>query len=227
MMRMLLESAAPGQRRLGSWTSVSVGVHGAIVGAAIWLTVAPPPSGPIRMDPTVLPRWVHPVPEPPPAQRPVAAGRPVPRPGRVDIPPVSIPRITFPDVIPSITSNADFPASRIFGDPNGTSIRPVSDAPFESGQVEQIVRPRVGNPNPVYPATLRSANVEGDVRVRFIVDTLGRVEPRSVEIRETTHALFADAVRDWLRRTRYEPATIGGQPVRQLVEQRVGFTLRR
>jgi hypothetical protein len=69
--------------------------------------------------------------------------------------------------------------------------------------------------------------VEGDVVARFVVDTLGRVEPGSIAILAATHALFAAEVRAWLSRTRYRPAEYEGRVVRQLVEQRIGFALRR
>ena len=226
MMHVLLESAAPAQARLSHWTSASVVVHGGIIVAALWLTLASPiePDGPphayemVYRAPLVTP----------PEVRPTTAVISAPPFGAITIPAVAVPRITFPDFIPSAQSSADFPASRIFGDSRGSSLHPTgSRDPLTSEQVEQVVRPRIDNPSPAYPSQLRSASVEGDVLVRFVVDTLGRVEPRSVEIREATHALFGDAVRNWIQRTRYEPATAAGQRVRQLVEQRVGFTLRR
>lgn len=225
MMHVLLESAAPAPRRLVSWTSGSVVIHGAIVGAALWLTLAPQIAtmAPSRAEDLV---YVRPDAEPPLVDHAAIRLAPVPR-GPIYIPAVAVPRVAFPDYIPTIESRADFPASATFGDRPGTSTQPTSDQPFAFDQVEQIVRPRAGNPSPTYPTQMRSAGVEGDVLVRFVVDTLGRVEPRSVEIRETTHSLFAGAVREWLMRTRYDPATIAGRPVRQLVEQRVGFTLRR
>jgi TonB family protein len=93
--------------------------------------------------------------------------------------------------------------------------------------VERPVVPRADNASPAYPASLRAAGLEGDVLVRFVVDTSGRVELSSIGIVQATHPLFAEAVRRWLTRTRYTPAEVAGRPVRQLVEQRVGFTLRR
>ena len=74
---------------------------------------------------------------------------------------------------------------------------------------------------------LRSASIEGEVLVRFVVDNQGRVEAASIRILETTHSAFADAVRRWLLRSRYAPAEVAGRPVRQLVEQRVSFALLR
>jgi TonB family protein len=226
MMHVLLESAAPAPRRLVSWTSASVAAHGAVVGLALWVTLAPEiaTSAPPRAEDVV---YVRPDVQAQRVERPIVRNASIPRLGAITIPAVAAQRITFPDVIPSVASSADFPATILFGDRGGTSTDPASDRPFESSQVERVVRPRPGNPTPAYPSQLRSANVEGNVLVRFVVDTLGRVEPSSVEVRGYTHALFADAVREWLRRTRYDPATIADQPVRQLVEQRVGFTVRR
>lgn len=226
MMRVLLESGAPAQARLMSWTSASVVIHGAIVALGIALTARVIDQRDVE-ELTIIDAWPSPMPEPIREAAPAFPGAVVPHVGAINIPPVAVPRITFPDLVPSVSSSSDFPASVIFGDPVGTSTRPVPGQPYEPSQVERTVRPSAGNPSPAYPSTLRSAGVEGDVLVRFVVDTLGTVEPRSVEIREFTHAAFADAVRDWLRRTRYDPASIGGRPVRQLVEQRVGFTLRR
>jgi len=78
---------------------------------------------------------------------------------------------------------------------------------------------------PVYPGVLRRAGVEGQVVVRFVVDTLGRVEAESVEVREASHAPFADAVREVMPRLRFRPATAGGRRVRQLVEMPFEFRM--
>lgn len=227
MMHVLLESAAPAQARLMSWTSASVVTHGGIVAAALWLTLSPPVE-PITRAQSEDIVYARPPVDPPPLSHAIVRHTPIPRLGAITIPAVDVPRITFPDRLPTIQSTADFPASRVFGDPRGTSPNPGgSGEPHLAHQVERIVRPHPGNPTPVYPSALRSAGVEGDVLVRFVVDTLGRVELRSVEVREATHALFADAVRAWLVRTRYDAATVRGERVRQLVEQRVGFSLKR
>ncbi len=93
--------------------------------------------------------------------------------------------------------------------------------------VERIASALPGNGQPRYPATLQRINLEGEVLVRFVVDTTGRVEVGSITIVQATHPLFADAVRDWLPQTRYAPAEIGRKRVRQLVQQTVGFALKR
>jgi periplasmic protein TonB len=99
--------------------------------------------------------------------------------------------------------------------------------PYDRWSVDRAVVPLRDNPAPEFPQTLRSAGVSGEVLARFVVDTTGRVEAASIRIPSASHELFADAVRRWLSRTRYEPAQAGGVRVRQLVEQRVEFSLTR
>ena len=41
-------------------------------------------------------------------------------------------------------------------------------------QVEQPVTVAAGNPRPRFPATLRAANIEGEVLAQFVADTFGR-----------------------------------------------------
>jgi protein TonB len=79
--------------------------------------------------------------------------------------------------------------------------------------------------NPIYPAALRSVNVEGAVVMSFIVGADGRVEPNSIKVVSTPHRLFGDAVRTALLSTRYRAAEANGQKVRQLVEQSFTFKL--
>lgn len=100
------------------------------------------------------------------------------------------------------------------------------DSVFGAASVDRVVAPASGNGQPEYPAMLRQAAAEGEVHVRFVVDTVGRVEPTSIEIVRATHPLFGAAVQRWLSRNRYLPAEVSGRPVRQVVEQRIEFTLR-
>ncbi len=97
---------------------------------------------------------------------------------------------------------------------------------WEGNVVDVPAEPARGNPAPSYPDALRAAGVEGRVVARFVVDTLGRVEPGSVEIPATdADARFVDAVRAVLPRMRFRPATVGARRVRQQVEQPFAFTL--
>ncbi len=80
---------------------------------------------------------------------------------------------------------------------------------------------------PVYPAMLRAAHMEGRVRLQFVVDTLGRVEPSSVRPIQSTHSQFVDAARRALLTCRYRPARFQEAPVRVLVQAPFVFTLPR
>jgi periplasmic protein TonB len=83
----------------------------------------------------------------------------------------------------------------------------------------------VAPPRPRYPERLRTAGVTGRVVVRFVVDTLGRVEPASIVIRESSHDLFIEAVRATLPALAFVPAEAGGRKVRMLVDLPFEFRL--
>jgi TonB family protein len=102
---------------------------------------------------------------------------------------------------------------------NGSAIyaAELEDARF--APAEMVVQPRF-----VYPRILLEAGVNGRVTLQFIVDTMGGVEPRSVEVLQTTHEAFAEAARDGILEARFEPARYGGQHVRQLSRMPVSFT---
>jgi periplasmic protein TonB len=93
---------------------------------------------------------------------------------------------------------------------------------YEENQVERAVQvSRLVAPK--YPESLESVGVEGVVAMRFIVGTDGKVEPGSIQVIDSPHALFTSAVRQALLNTRYRPAEAGGRAVRQLVEQTFSF----
>ena len=72
---------------------------------------------------------------------------------------------------------------------------------------------------------LRSANVEGEVLVQFVVDTTGRVERGSIKILKSSHDLFTNSVQSALGGMRFYPAEVGGRKVKQLVQQPFVFNL--
>ena len=74
---------------------------------------------------------------------------------------------------------------------------------------------------------LRTQGAEGFARVRFVVNANGRAELETLEVLESTHPAFAEAVRAILPRLRFAPAKVGRENVRQLVEIPFGFALQR
>jgi protein TonB len=173
--------------------------------------------------------------EPPPPDKP-----PEPPPEVVVAPPppkgfqVLTAPIKIPDVLPEIdlskkvTDEADFTGKGVAGGiakgvVGGTG--PVGDQTYFEFQVEKQVAPAPGNTAPRYPDMLRSANVEGEVLVQFVVDTTGRVERGSVKVLKSSHELFTNSVQSALNNMRFYPAEIGGRKVKQLVQQPFNFAL--
>ncbi|MEO7823154.1 MAG: energy transducer TonB [Gemmatimonadaceae bacterium] len=230
MLARLLESKKQTERSfLGAVLSTIA--HTAAIGVAVFATAQ------ARIDerpPAEIVRWVAPRPAAAPSQAP-SPRRPreprvvVPRPAvlaidRIDvvIPPVDLtPSLLAYDRLPN-----DGPAV-----PRGASADSDSGVaslePFSAEQVERQVFLRPGNSPPRYPNALRTAGIEGQVIVQFVVNEEGRIEPGSVRFARSDNPLFEAAVRDALVRMRFGAAEVGGKKVRQLVQMPFVFSLSR
>ena len=80
-------------------------------------------------------------------------------------------------------------------------------------------KPRRGNPDPEYPASKR---VGQHVTAVVLIDSLGTVDPESIEVIEATDDDFAQAVVDVLPRWRFTPSMIRGCKVAR--QMRLDFT---
>ena len=232
MFSRLPESKPQAQKRGGGFV-VSTALHAIVITLAVQATTltAKPPEPPTITDVYYVP----PRPDPRPLFPSVTPT--VPRTNQAVIPtppatpfvaPVDIPT-TIPEpgtMLVPVAEDAFRQRGGIrLGDgPSSAVPNVLGDQPLTERYVDQAVVALPGS-SPRYPSLLQSAGVEGDVRARFIVDTLGRVEQGSVRILESTHDSFAQAVRDALLRARFVPAVAGGRKVRQLVEQPFSFKL--
>lgn len=229
----LIESAHTGRAATGVHSFLSISVHVAIVLAALFATMRPVVKGETVPDarvyfvPEQRPAAAAPAaPQPKPAA-PVRA-TPAPAPAKtVAAPataPVAIPPVDVALADPSASAPAEPPQA------SGLGTAPVDAGPtgyngaYVVGEVEIPAAP-LSKSGPVYPERARRQNLAGLVVARFIVDARGRVES-DVTILDSTSDEFTSAVRSYLRGARYRPARFGGQPVRQLVEQRFVFELR-
>ena len=95
----------------------------------------------------------------------------------------------------------------------------LEDARFSPA--EMVTQPRF-----LYPRVQLAAGIAGRVILQFIVDTLGQVEPTSIEVLSSTHQAFAGAAREGILTSRFTPARYGGHTVRQLSRMPVSFTTR-
>lgn len=77
-------------------------------------------------------------------------------------------------------------------------------APTRQPQVYRMV-------HPVYPQTLRVAEISGQVLVDFLVDTTGRVQ--NAYAIKATHPLFGDRAVEAVRQWRFHPGHKNGRPV--------------
>ncbi|MDP1892169.1 MAG: TonB family protein [Gemmatimonadaceae bacterium] len=229
MFAQLIASRAP-QRRSPAGFTASIAVHGIIVAGAVLLTSHAPMQRASHVQvvmtyvaPVVRPR---PVVQTPPGVTAIAAV-----PSVINVP------LTVPDVIPPVdllraAINTNDPFVFRVGVPShaGTVALVAADDPgtaFLDSQVEVQVALDTRSPMPRYPQLLRDAGVEGATLVRFVVDTLGRVEQGTVRVVESTHPAFALAVQAVLPQMRFSPARVGDRRVRQLVEFPLHFRLRR
>ena len=237
MFNRLPESKPTRQRRLGG-AIVSTVVHLVFIALAVRATGLKAASAPKT---EVLPIFIAPVTDPTTQPAPRTSAPPTSSPSSSNIPePPTTPVMPNLDKITEgipepglgpveLVRSTDFGPpndNRISNGPPGGTPNVSGSAPLPENLVDKVILPLPGNA-PRYPSMLQSAGVEGDVRAQFVVDTLGRVEQGSVRILDTSHALFATAVRDALARARFKPAEAGGRKVRQLAEQVFTFRITR
>lgn len=92
-------------------------------------------------------------------------------------------------------------------------------------QVNKPARHAPNSRGPEYPPQLKARQVEGTVLVQYVVDTLGRVEPKTIKILRTPDSAFSAAVTIALPKMRFSPAERSGKRVRQLVQEPVQFVV--
>jgi Gram-negative bacterial TonB protein C-terminal len=68
-----------------------------------------------------------------------------------------------------------------------------------------------------YPAELRGRRISGDIVLRMIVDTLGRVSANDVDVLTTPDSGLVSPVAQMMAASHFSPARIGGKPVRSIV----------
>ncbi len=225
MLTQLLESSPRRRRR---HYSIFVSLIGHAVALSGVVIAAHPPVEP--QEPARVITWHPPPPSPPPCSRCEAPSPGGPKgEGRRPLPtfprePIGMVSVDVPDDIDVGDEGVVISAEEWR---RGTTTES-SEAPQPGGEraiVDREVGPHSSNPSPRYPTELRSANIEGRVRARFVVDTTGRVIMASVTVDASTHPAFSRAVVDALRHARFTPAEFRGRRVPQLVAQPFVFVL--
>lgn len=237
MSRPLVSAPLLRSGELGAAT-LSVAAHASLIAFAVSLAARPTPSAPREhrvgtehLQYVLTFKTAEAVPARAARTRPAAARRRaalprIPNFSKLHVPsiapvilPTELPKIDFEAMASSTISVGDSDLNLGRAAINAIGATPNPDSIYSATVVDRGVAPYEDNPKPDYPSSLRRAGVEASLLVRYVVDASGRVEDESIELPNTVHRLFADAVRDALHRSRYYPALFGGVHVRQQVQQ--------
>jgi TonB family protein len=153
----------------------------------------------------------------------------------VDAPLTTVPKVPEiaidEDYASRVSSPDDFGKADAHDLVNGSSMwaitHPGPNGAYTTEVVEKAAWPREDNPRPRYPDALKRAGIEGSFLVEFVVDSTGRVDPKTLSFPKAAHPAFLQAVKDALLRSRYFPAELAGMRVRQLVSQQFTFVIAR
>lgn len=231
MLRTLLESRS---RKAGNplGTAASAGIHVTLIVLAAFATAAGAPPEADRESPTDV-TWVTPKRGPDAqarAARRVAGRRTV---SEINAPSLSSLAIntSIPDVDISLglVRADDFVSTAVPGDGATTDSRttPGIDNPaYDSYEVDKAVT-AISGVAPAYPAAMRTAGIEGDVKAEFVVNENGRAVRSTLRIVSSSNEQFSEAVRRSLPNMRFAPAQLRGRPVAQTVQQLFAFRLNR
>ena len=220
MFTELLESRARRQRRTGGMALSIVG-HVAIIGFATAATVHGRPSAEEATKPVIIYFPRKPIPAPVnQAVRTTKQAGGLPRQPTIPEIVIDVPDVTLP-TLPAIDVDArptpdEFIVSK--SGPGSRSGRPSGIWEFATNpptsyewRGSEALMHILASGKPRYPEVLRQNGVDGRVLVQFTVDTLGRVDMKSIRVLKSTHDLFTAAVRNALTEFRFRPAEVDGK----------------
>lgn len=224
----LLESMRPLASRgaVGGGTASFV-VHTALITAAVLATMVATQTieqGRLIVDVPLLEEQAAPH---PPAAAPTLV-QPPPTFSTLDIPvsiPVDIPPPSRTAFDPTSFSGVGLANGVAWGRGRDTTVTVAREPAVYAMELVEELPVREGGAEPRYPPLLRSAHITGQVVLEFVVDTAGRVEPRSLRLLRSTNPLFEQPALDAAPTWRFRPATIGGLPVRARVHFPVNFLM--
>ena len=223
----LIESAA--RRRRGTRPLVaSVVTHGALIALAVAGTRHPRVYR-ARHEPVEAVQLARLSPAPAPRTAQPTHAAPAPRGFQVlqapdiatTLPPVDL---TQPATVAENFTGKGI-AGGIAGGVAAAELRDVGPGYIESSVADDAPYLLPGQIGPDYPDVLRDAAPDGYVLVRFVLDTLGNVEPPTLAVVQATHPLFVRSVQSALTRLHFAPARFSGKRVRARMEQRFEFHL--
>jgi protein TonB len=241
MFDVLVASAARPQLRAG-WLTTSTLAHGLVVTLAVLATRgALENTAPVTADPAILLFVPKPPPPPPevkqePARAVVTIAEPPPKGFQTVVAPQDIPKVIPPvDLGQRPLDPRDFTGRGVEGgiaagvvggtgvvDPRELGdLNAIYEATMQDDRFQQAVM--VVPPAPKYPRVMEAIGIEGRVSLEFIIDTLGRVEPASIRVLQSTHEAFDSSAWDAVAKAVFRPARLSAHPVRQLTRESIRY----
>jgi TonB family protein len=227
MFTGLIESQRARERSAGG-TAASVAAHAVVIAGVTWATLGAAPPPPVFTPPPLV-VWTQVTPTPMHVWHQTTH----PHACAVDCASVPPPPAIPDGPIVEITTTAGDPATlppaispdsgETWTGQGGAGEGGCADCVYETA--DELAHPFLDNAPPVYPQMLRNLRVAGTVAARFVVDTLGRVEPASVTFESGGEELFEASARRVLLSWRFVPAATNGHRVRILVRQEFSFRL--
>jgi len=92
-------------------------------------------------------------------------------------------------------------------------------------QVDHPAQADLRSPAPEYPPELRARRIEGGVATQFVVTPDGRADTTTFKVLRMTDPRFIEPVFRAITKAKFKPGTVGGIPVRQMVQQAFFFNL--
>jgi protein TonB len=234
MFNQLLESKAKRQKMAGG-TMFSIVLHTVLIAAAVYATaragVKDEKSKAEKIQFVEVKKEPPKVPDKAPPPKEVVVKPPPPKgfqvlraPLRIDI------RIPEIDLSKAITNESDFSGKGVKGGTGSGVVGgtgPVTSQTYFEFQVEKPAEMIQDGTKPKYPAVLETSGIAGEVQAQFVVKADGRADMDSFKVLKSTNELFTQAIKNYLPRSHFSPAMIGGKPVNQLVQQSFQFAVPR
>ncbi len=199
-------------KRLLGVGAVSLTIHSVVIAGVVFATLhAARSDTTVKLDTTVVllePQPQQKAPEPPPLSEPLQGFQTV-------VVPVAIPTAIPPVDLEEHFDPKDYTGTGAEGG-RAQGRAPNPNEAYAEALVEEKPALLSGPPS-AYPEMLRRAGIQGRVILKAIVDTTGRVEPKSITILKSPNPGFDEPTRQWILKALFRPARVHGQAVRVFI----------
>ena len=225
-LQLLASDRRPDAKGFTRGGLVSLLVHSAVIGGAIFATISARQNAAITKLDTAL---VYVQPQEPQHESPPPPDLQIPLKGFQTVAvPVNMPTEIPPVDLQEHFDPKDFSGVGVEGG-TATGVTPPSgNQVYSTLEVDQPpVRLSAPPLDRDYPTLLRQAGITGRVVIEAVIDTTGKAELTSIAVVQSPHPGFNDAAKRWMAGALFRPARKGGQTVRVLVRQAIDYSLTR